>query len=268
MFFIEKIINELEKFSFSKLDAQVYVTIVKNPKINGSQVAKKINISRTSVYASIENLYKRGAIHLIPQTSNNYIAKNPVDFIKKLKKDYIDSADYLEKEFENFEIEEEEDSFYNLKGKKNILEKIKELIKEAKEEIYMSTNYDLEDFEKELKIAKDKGVRIILFTFRQQAFDKYPIETYYNDKFKDCKCCTDNIKRNMLVIDCHTALVGSGKDDGDYYASFSGNKLFVQVVSEHIHHDIYLLGMEKLYGADWYSKLKLGTLHEKGWKSK
>ena len=110
---MEEIIKELEKFSFSKLDAQVYLTIVKNPKINGSQVAKKINISRTSVYASIENLYKRGAIHLIPQTTNNYIAKNPIDFIRKLKKEYIDSADYLEKEFENFEVEEDE-SLLNL----------------------------------------------------------------------------------------------------------------------------------------------------------
>lgn len=264
---MEEIIKELEKFSFSKLDAQVYLTIVKNPKINGSQVAKKINISRTSVYASIENLYKRGAIHLIPQTTNNYIAKNPIDFIRKLKKEYIDSADYLEKEFENFEVEEDEGSFYNIKGKKNILEKIKELILEAKKEIYMSTNYDLDDFEKELKIAKKKGVRIILFTFREQEFNKYDLEVYYNDKFKNCKCCTDNIKRNMLVIDCINAFVGSGRDESDYYASFSSNKLFVQVVSEHIHHDIYLLGLERLYGADWYAKLKLGTLHEDGFKS-
>ena len=33
---MEEIIKELEKFSFSKLDAQVYLTIVKNPKINGN----------------------------------------------------------------------------------------------------------------------------------------------------------------------------------------------------------------------------------------
>ena len=76
-------------------------------------------------------------------------------FIKKIKEEYINSADYLEKEFENFEVEEDEGSFYNIKGKKNILGKIKELILEAKKEIYMSTNYDLDNFEKELKIAKE-----------------------------------------------------------------------------------------------------------------
>lgn len=259
---MEKILFELEKFGFSKIDAQVYITIVKNPRINGSQVAKKINIPRTSVYSSIENLYQRGAIHLIPESSNTYVANDPVEFIKKLKEVYLASAEYLEKEFENFECCSEEGEFLNIKGDKNAVEKIKEIIKLSQKEVYMNTNYDLENFKSELEDAEKRGVRIILFSFRKQEFEKYHVEVYYNPKIP---CCHDNElekKRVMIVGDCKVAFIGSGRKGEEYIATFSYNKLFVRIISEHIHHDIYLLGLEKEYGTNWYNKLKIGTMHE------
>jgi HTH-type transcriptional regulator, sugar sensing transcriptional regulator len=259
---MDRILIELEKFGFSKIDGQVYITILRNPRINGSQVAKKINIPRTSVYSSIENLYQRGAIHLIPESSNTYIAKDPVEFIKKIKEEYLNSADYLEKEFENFECSSEEGEFLNIKGDRNAEEKIKEMIKLSQKEIYMNTNYDLENFKSEIEDAVARGVRVIMFSFKKQEFEKYPVEIYYNPKMP---CCHDNeleTKRVMIVVDCYVAFIGSGKRGEEYIATFSYNKLFVRIISEHIHHDIYLLGLEKEYGTNWYEKLKIGTIHE------
>ena len=257
---MDKIMKELEKLGFSKIEALVYLTILENPKINGSQVAKKINCPRTTVYSGIEVLYKRGAITLIHETSNTYIANDPIEFIKKLKKEYIESAEFLEEEFKNFDNHKDKGEFYNLKGYKNTINKIKEMINSAQKEIYINTNYDLENFKIELQEAEKRKVRVILFTFQKQEFEQYPVEAYYNPKFH----CSDDTKRVMIVIDGQIAFIGSGKVDKEFFGSFSYNKLFIQIVSEHIHHDIYLLGLEKLYGIQWYDKIKLGTNHELG----
>lgn len=264
---MDKILYELEKFGFSKIDAQVYVAILKNPKINGSQIAKKIGVPRTSAYSSIETLYERGAIQLILESTNMYVAKNPVNFIKKLKEDYNNSADYLEKEFANLECSSQAEEFINIKGNKNAVEKIREMIKFAEKEIYMNTNYELENFRNEMEDAANRGVRIILFTFKKQEFSDYPVEVYYNPKLICCDEINFETKRVMIAVDCKTAFIGSGKAEEDYFATFSNNKLFVRIISEHIHHDIYILGLEKENGVDWYNRLKLETMLENSLKN-
>jgi len=221
-------------------------------------------VPRTSVYAGIEVLYKKGAINLLSESTNIYIAKDPIEFIKKLKEEYLESANFLEKEFENIESFEEEGEFYNLKGYKNTIDQIKKMINLAQKEIYINTNYDLENFKIELKNAKERDVRIILFTFEEQDFEKYGIEAYYNPKFITCGKNSLKTQRIMIVVDNNIAFIGNGKKENEFFGSFSCNKLFVQIISEHIHHDIYLFEIEKLYGTEWYKGIKLGTIHELG----
>ncbi|QZY56175.1 helix-turn-helix domain-containing protein [Crassaminicella profunda] len=62
---MKEIINMLEKLSFSKTEASVYITLLKHPKLTGYQIAKKINISRSSVYSALDNLYNRGGVSLL-----------------------------------------------------------------------------------------------------------------------------------------------------------------------------------------------------------
>ncbi len=59
---VENIITHLEMLRFSKIEAQVYVTLVKHSKLNGSQIAKILNLSRSSVYSALHNLYNRGIV--------------------------------------------------------------------------------------------------------------------------------------------------------------------------------------------------------------
>ena len=80
---MQKIVEELEKFGFSKIEGMVYISLIKQPKQNGSQIAKQLNFPRTSIYAAIEKLYSIGTIKLIPETTNVYIAKDPVTIARQ-----------------------------------------------------------------------------------------------------------------------------------------------------------------------------------------
>ena len=60
------VIEELQKFGLTKIEAQVYYELLKFPNSNGSQISKRIETPRTSVYMALEKLYSTGFIHMIP----------------------------------------------------------------------------------------------------------------------------------------------------------------------------------------------------------
>ena len=62
-----------------------------NPDSNGSQISKKIETPRTSVYMALEKLYSLGFIYLIPSLNErkNYMAADPDKLVMKLKRQMI-----------------------------------------------------------------------------------------------------------------------------------------------------------------------------------
>ena len=60
------IILELQKFGLTSIEAEVYYELLKSPNSNGSQISKKIDTPRTSVYMALDRLYALGYVYLVP----------------------------------------------------------------------------------------------------------------------------------------------------------------------------------------------------------
>lgn len=262
------IIEKLQSFNFSKMEAMVYVTLAKYPNINGSQIAKLLNASRSSVYAALDNLCTRGAAFLVPGDANTteYRAQRPEILMANLEKEYFENIEYLKNEFANFEEPEEDYQYINIKGEQNFIIKVKELINKAEKEISLNTNYDLHVFQEELNSACARGVRIILFSFEKHNLEGLSIEEYYyNSKFQERN--PEAYKRMMLVIDLKTVLIVGGRKSSNYFGAFTNNPLLVLTVAEHINHDIYLLKLAEKYGEHMMDGINMNTLREQEfWK--
>ncbi len=59
-----ELVTKLMDFGFTKTDALVYINLLKNGRASGYKIAKEIGLSRSSVYSSIDNLYKNGCIFM------------------------------------------------------------------------------------------------------------------------------------------------------------------------------------------------------------
>ncbi|EET2415962.1 TrmB family transcriptional regulator, partial [Escherichia coli] len=46
------LVNKLINFGFTRTDAQVYISLLKNGRSSGYKIAKEISLSRSSVYSS------------------------------------------------------------------------------------------------------------------------------------------------------------------------------------------------------------------------
>lgn len=257
---MDEIIKLLEKLNFSKTEAAVYIDLLKNSNSNGYKIAKNLNISRSSVYSALDNLYKKGVVFLVPGDSQVYKAENPSMLIEKIKNEFNETTDLLNNKLKDLETSNLEERYVNIVGHDNITLKIKQLLLEAKKEIYINTDINLRKFEDELiKVAK-RGVRIIVFSFKQQTLESVPIEIYSHCDLN----CEEKETRIMLVVDCAKTLVADrGPHREEFLGVFTENILLASIVSEHIHNDIYILKLKKAYGENLIDNdIKLNTILE------
>lgn len=262
----EKLIQKLNELNFNRIEAKIYIVLLKYNALNGSQIARKINSSRSSVYSALNNLYKRGIVYLIPGNTNMYRAENPKILVKKMRENFEKTTNTLEEELSQLEEVNNEKSYYNLNGTQNFIDKAKELLLYAEKEVYMNTCIDLQIFKNEFDILAKRGVRIIVFAYEKLIKDNLPIELYRHpiEDYDETKSKKDEI-RLMMVIDLkHTLICSTNDENVEMTGTFTENSLLANIVSEHIHHDIYLLKLKEKQKTELIDKeILLDSLLEK-----
>ncbi len=256
----EELYLNLEKFGFSKMESIIYVELLKNKCMTGYQIAKNLNIARASVYPVLEELLKKGAVLLISGEPNQYRAEEPVTLISRMNSEYNKRAELLKKGLSEINKSDSGKKYVNIEGMENIIAKVKEMLLRSNREVYINTDFELEYFKSEFEILKERGVRIILFTFANIETKEFPLEIYHN-KIETSKCKNKII---MMVSDMNMALTAGVEENGEFIGTVSENRLFTKIIAEHIHHDIYLLNLKNKNGKDMIEKdILIGSIQEK-----
>lgn len=238
---VENLIHDLQVLNFSRLEAQIYITLLKHDKLNGSQVAKLLNLSRSSVYSALNSLYHKGIVVLVPGESNLYKAEDPETLIDTMQQDFAQSAEALKAELSKYRSAEAEQEYYNIKGHQNFVLKTKELLMQAQREVYMNSTFDLRLFADEFRALARRNVRVIVFSFDDVHAEGLPVEFFRKTVPDD----GGEHARMMLVVDLQKALIAGSYHGGDVTGTFTENPLLVDIISEHIHLDIYLLKLQQ-----------------------
>ena len=253
---MSELVTKLMDFGFTKTDALVYINLLKNGHASGYKIAKDISLSRSSVYSSIDNLYKNGYIFMSDGDTKEYEAKSPDLIFNQIEKKTVENIHILKTELSRMMLQEEKEFIYNVTGYENLLQKAKEMINLAQLEIYLNTDFDLKLIEKELDEAIERGVRVSVFSFNKLAVPNPKIELYSRWEAEEEKYPS---RRFMLVVDMKQSMVFSHRDQS--VGLYSNNRLLVKMIAEHIHSDIYLTEYEKL-ASETQHRIRIGTIHE------
>lgn len=258
---MDEIIKLLEKLNFSRTEAAVYIDLLKNSSANGYQVAKNLNMSRSSVYSALDNLYKKGIIFLLPGDSQVYKPENPSTLLNNIKNEFNETTELLDSKLKELKTSDLEERYLNIEGYDNIVAKTKELLLSAEKEVYINTDMNLSRFKNEFIKITQRGVRIIAFSFSDYVGENLPIELYTHGR----SSCDGKETRIMLVVDCKKTLVADrGPHREEFIGVFTDNILLASIVSEHIHNDIYLLKLRDKYGKNLITDdIKINTILEK-----
>ncbi|MGL4652825.1 TrmB family transcriptional regulator [Cetobacterium sp.] len=244
----EKVLENLEKIGFGRKEAEVFLELIKNPGTNGSQIAKTLGYPRTTVYQNLDILQKKGYINsYLDKEITFYETMNLNEIFENYQKNVVNATQFLKDELNKVSVNGKQKQFYNLNSFEDIKDRFKSILKKAEKVVYINTNLDLFEFEKDFQSLKERGVRVIFFSFNKFDYTNLGVETYIRDSFN--LNVTDSEKRIMVAIDSTAAIIGSDYEGG-VCGTYSENRLLINIVIEHIKNDIHLMKLEERFGKD------------------
>lgn len=223
----------LMQFDLTGQEAAIYLTLLKDGDLSGYEVAKNTGISRSNTYSALSSLTEKGAAYTIEGPAVRYAPVPPEEFcgnkirtLESLKKDVM----------KNLPVKREDvEGYITIRGEKHILDKMRNMILEAKERVYLSGSNEILQFViEDIHQAIKRGIKMVIIT-------NIPISiegaTIYIEDSAD--------RRLGIIVDSSNVLTGD-LDDGKYSTClYSRKKNLIDLFKNSMKNEIKLIEIKK-----------------------
>lgn len=248
------LIQNFENLGLSPNEAKVYLALLENHPITGYQLSKISGILRPVVYEMLNRLVEKGGARIVKSNPDTYSPVEITEFLKNIEMDFTEARKHISDKLESSLSVEDSDFFWNIIGRKNIVNRLIQLIDAAEKEIYVTANKQefFEPFASALQKKSEEGVHIDVFSYHELQTGGLTLYTYNLPYDFD----TERVAKRVvqIVSDRSETLVANFTDDKTAKAVHSKNPALVKLVSNGILDQIYLYRLWRLVGTE---KLKL-----------
>ncbi|WP_010251034.1 TrmB family transcriptional regulator [Acetivibrio cellulolyticus] len=223
----------LTQFNLTRQEASIYQVLLSEGDLNGYEVAKITGISRSNTYTSLAALVEKGGAFIIEGSTTRYTPVPVEEFcdnkIRKLKEAKQDLIRNIPQKREDIE------GYITIKGQKHILDKMRNMISEAKERVYLSVSKQiLEMLLSEIKDAIGKGIKVVLITNEQVCLEGATV--HFIEKSE---------QQIRLIADSTNVLTGD-IDDGEYSTClYSKKKNLIDLLKSSLKNEIKIIEIMK-----------------------
>ena len=249
------ILKSFENLGLSTNEAKVYLALLENHPITGYQLSKNSGILRPVVYEMLNRLVEKGGARIIKSNPDTYIPVEIDEFLKNIEIDFTEAKKNIVKTLKDFLVVDNTDYFWNIIGKKNIINSILMMLEKAQKEvfIYVQKQEHLDELIKKLDEKLKNHVQIDLFSYYQ--LDTRGI-TLYSYKLDDQFKMESGLRDFMLVCaDNQEGIVVNFSDEKTAKAAFSRNEVLVKTIRQNILHNIYIYRIWTFMGTDRLKQL-------------
>ena len=223
------LIENLIAFNLTRQEATIYVEFLNHGEMSGYEVAKETGISRSNVYSALQSLAEKGSLYLIEGETTKYTPVPVKDFLKNTLGEMQKKAAIIE---ENAPKKKEvQEGYITILGAKNIENKIRKMLEETKERLYVLASPEiLENFRGELEALVAKGKKVVLIS------DDFVIDGGI--------CHKSETEKNQIRLITDSSFVLTGEISGSQHNTclYSGQQNLVDVMKEALKNKIELLG--------------------------
>ncbi|NSW91429.1 MAG: TrmB family transcriptional regulator [Firmicutes bacterium] len=245
---MENIVNMMQDIGFSINEAKVYLALViKNP-MSGYEIAKNTDITRTMIYDILKRLVQKGAVIEIEANPKLYSPVSYKELFNRYREDYLKKISELEEKMDNIKSDSKVDSYLiNITDYEYMIKEIKHLIREAKNDIYLSIwEQEALIFMNDLQEAHNRGVNIISFSYGQLPYDFGVIYQYGIPKDVLKEIWTR--RRIIVVADRERILIGEGNETIEEISVITSNTMLIELAIDQLILDIIQLRILKNEG--------------------
>lgn len=223
----------LTHFGLTKQEATIYMMLFTEGQLTGYEAAKLTGISRSNTYTALAGLVEKGAAYLIEGTATRYtpvsleeFCNNKIEELQQFKRDLI----------QNTPVQKEEIGGYiTIKGEAQILNKIKNMLRQSQKRAYLSMSKEITDLIlEELKDGVARGLKIVIIT--NEPFLLEGATVYHAEKTQ---------KQIRLIADSASVLTGDINDGTSSTCLYSKKKNLVDLFKESLKNEIKLIALTK-----------------------
>ena len=134
-----ELIEGLTNFNLTKQEATLYVLLLKAGSLTGYEAAKQTGISRSNTYTALAGLVDKGAAYILAEgkvtrytpVAAEEFCQNKLERLQKIKQDILQQLPQLKNDAEGY---------ITIKGEREIINKLKNTVRQAQARIYVSAN--------------------------------------------------------------------------------------------------------------------------------
>ena len=240
------LVDKLKEIGFNTYEAKVYIALLKKYPATGYEISKITNIPQSRVYDTLKVLESKNIAASNNSKPASYIPVKPKQLLNGYKKKMDSAVNYLEKHLPEVKDNYNE-PILTVTGKLNIQNKISEIIKSAKREIFIEIwSQEYKIFEKDLQDAYNRNVEV-----RIVGYDNFQSRFGLVFQHAFAKDIEMSLGGRMVIIAADDSEGVIGKissykgDTTDTSIIWTQNKSIVFIIKEFIVHDMYLIDVEE-----------------------
>ena len=228
-----KAIERLMGFGLTRQEAVIYECLLRARKLTGYEAAKLTGISRSNAYGSLANLIEKGAAYSEDEENvRKYIPVHLVEFcdnyIGKIKRDSKWLATNI------ISAKAEEEGYITIEGKEHILNKIRNLLRQVEERVYISgSKTSLAEIIQDINELVKANKKVVIIT--DEPVSIVGVKVYVG-----------NNRKNQIgvIADSKYVLTGEYGREGNNTCLYSGQKNFVELYKNALSNEIKLIRYE------------------------
>ena len=224
------LIEGLTNFNLTKQEATLYVLLLKAGQLTGYEAAKQTGISRSNTYTALAGLVEKGAAYVLEEgkvtrytpVAPEEFCSNKISRLEEIKQDILQQLPVLASDAEGY---------ITIKGEQEIINKLRNTVRQAKERIYVSGNLRLlELLRTELEDALGRGLKVVIIG-----------DKAYQLAGALCYGTTKQSEQIRLIADSRTVLTGDLEDAEDSSCLSSCKRNLVDLFKEALKNEIALI---------------------------
>lgn len=240
------LIEKLKEIGLNTYEAKTYIALLKKYPATGYEVAKLANIPQSRTYDTLKILEEKNIVVATNTKPITYTPIKPKQLTSRVQKKIESAIKFLDKNLPNVK-ENYNEPIITVTGKQNIQEKILDVIRNAKKEIYLEIwSQDFKTYEQELLNAYNRNVEI-----RIVGYDNFSSRFGMIFEHAFARDIEMSLGGRMIIIaaDDNEGIIGkisSLKNDiAETSIIWTQNQGIVFIIKEFIVHDMYLIDVEE-----------------------
>lgn len=241
---MDEIVERLKELGFNTYEAKVYLALLKKYPATGYEVSRIADVPQARAYDTLKSLEKDKIVVANNSKPVTYTPIKPTEVTQRFKRKISSTIDYLDKHLPNVKDDYTE-PILSISGAANIREKVIEIIKSARKEIYIEVwSQDFKFIESYLLDAYNRGVEVKIV-----GYDNFKSNFGLVFEHGFAKEIESSLGGRMIIlsVDNNEGIIGNSSSShmDDLHVVWTKNAGVVFLIKEFIVHDMYLIDVEK-----------------------